>query len=149
MRTGIKVPVIILSVMIIVVLLGVSKSPALHELFKEMDKNADGIIDRDEMSGDMKEHAFEGIDTDKNRAISEEEWRRMADVQHRKELGDIFRRIDRDRDRRITFFEFSDYAEKNSNIYEAFMGLDKDGSNSLSPDEITVRPLFRMLNMKF
>ncbi len=128
---------------------GVSKSDAVHELFKSIDENADGKINKKEFSKDMKEYVFEEIDNNNNNAVSNEEWLSIDGVLETEKHQELFQRIDRDKDKRITFFEFSDYAEKHSNLEKAFIGLDKDGSNSLSPDEITVRPLFKMLTIRF
>ncbi len=128
---------------------GVSKSDAVHELFNSIDENADGKINQKEFSKDMKEYVFEEIDNNNNNAVSNEEWLSIDGVLETEKHQELFQRIDRDKDKRITFFEFSDYAEKHSNLEKAFMGLDKDGSNSLSPDEITVRPLFKMLTIRF
>ncbi len=139
----------IFSFMIIVfVILTASEGSALHEMFNSLDLNRDGKVDRNEFSEDMKKESFDKLDADKNREITETEWGGLDSVTD-PEHGALFKRIDKDKDKRITFFEFSDYADRNSNIDEAFMGLDKDGSNNLSPDEITVRPLFKWITIRF
>lgn len=130
-------------------ILTASESQALHDLFKSLDLNEDGKVDRDEFSEDMKENAFHRLDTNHDNEISEEEWNSVANIPEIQKHREMFRQIDRDSDRRIKFFEFSDYAERHANIEEAFTGLDKDGSNSLSPDEISVRPLFKMITIHF
>jgi Ca2+-binding EF-hand superfamily protein len=96
----------------------------------------------------MKEHVFDELDNN-SKAISKAEWMSIEGMSETEKHEEMFRRIDKDKDKKITFFEFSDYADKHSNIDEAFIGLDKDGSNSLSPDEITVRPLFKMITIRF
>jgi Ca2+-binding EF-hand superfamily protein len=60
-----------------------------------------------------------------------------------------FESLDKDKDRKISFFEYSDYSDKEFNLKEAFMGLDKDDNNYLTPDEITVRPCLKMITIKF
>ena len=140
---------IFLASVIILLVSGVSRSYAVHELFKSIDENADGKINQEEFSEDMKEQAFERLDVNENKTISMQEWEPITDGRNKKKHMELFERIDKDSDKRINFFEFSDYAERNSNIEEAFMGLDKDKNNHLSPDEITVRPLFKMITIKF
>lgn len=131
------------------VCLAATESRALHELFGDMDLNKDGRVDRNEFSEDMKARAFEKLDVDANREITEAEWISPDTILNQDKHSELFKRVDKDKNRRITFFEFSDYAEENSNIKEAFIGLDKDMNNSLAPDEITVRPVLRMITIYF
>jgi len=140
---------IILSVFTVITTFALSETFAVHELFKSIDENADGRINQEEFSKDMKEQAFERLDTNKNEMISMEEWEPLTDIKNRKKHMELFERMDKDSDKRINFLEFSDYAERHSNIEEAFMGLDKNRNNHLSPDEITVRPLFKMITVRF
>ncbi len=126
----------------------VSESIAMHEVFKDLDLNKDGKIDRNEFSEDMKKDAFNKLDKDKNGVITADE---LEDVYTGAELdrhNELYKRMDKDKDKRITFFEFSDYADRYSNIEEAFMGLDKDGNNSISADEMTVRPIFKWITVR-
>jgi Ca2+-binding EF-hand superfamily protein len=126
-----------------------SESSALHDLFKSLDKNRDGRIDRNEFSEDMKKEAFSKLDKDKNGEISYEEWKRLYGLEEPDRHGEMFKRMDKDKNKGITFFEFSDYADRYSNIDEAFMGLDKNGNNSIEPDEMTMRPLFKWITVRF
>lgn len=125
------------------------ESKALRNLFEDMDLNKDGRVDRSEFSEDMKIKAFEKLDVDRNKEITEGEWVSPETILDQDKHSELFKRIDKDKSRRITFFEFSDYAEEDSNIEDAFIGLDKDMNNSLAPDEITVRPVFRMITIYF
>ncbi len=131
------------------VYLAAPESQALHELFRSLDLDKDGKIDRNEFSEDMKRNAFKKLDADDNREITSSEWASLDNVEELDRHSALFKRLDKDKDRRITFFEFSDYADKHSNIEEAFIGLDRDRNNYLAPDEITVRPLFRMITIYF
>jgi Ca2+-binding EF-hand superfamily protein len=121
----------------------------VHELFQSIDENTDGTISEKEFSEDMKEHVFQKMDTDNDNMIEKEEWKRVEHISDTEKHVEMFERIDTNKDKSISFFEFSDYADKKSNLEEAFMGLDRDGNNSLSPDEITVRPGFKMITIKF
>jgi len=131
------------------VCLAATESQALHELFRSLDLDKDGKVDRNEFTEDMKRNAFKKLDADNNREISSSEWVSLDSVEELDKHSALFKRLDKDKDRRITFFEFSDYADKHSNIEKAFIGLDKDRNNSLTPDEITVRPVFRMITIYF
>lgn len=141
---------IILGVIVIaMVSLGASKSEALHEDFKSLDTNNDGKVDRQEFSDDMKKSVFEELDADKDNEVTESEWGSASDIAEAKEHESIFSKMDSNSDSRITFFEFSDYAEDNSNIEKAFMGLDIDRNNFLSPDEVSSRPVLRLITVHF
>jgi Ca2+-binding EF-hand superfamily protein len=135
--------------MIVAVGLFASEGHALHELFRSLDLNKDGKIDRNEFSEDMKKEAFSKLDKDKNGVISSEEWENNDDVPELDKKNELFKRMDKNKNKGITFFEFSDYADRHSNINEAFMGLDRNGNNSIEPDEMTVRPLFKWLTIRF
>lgn len=126
-----------------------SEGHAMHELFKSLDLNKDGKVDRNEFSQDMKKEAFSKLDKDKNGEISSEEWENNEVVPELDKKNELFKRMDKNKNKGITFFEFSDYADMHSNINEAFMGLDKNRNNSIEPDEINVRPLFKWITIRF
>lgn len=141
MRTGV--------LLICILVIGAPYGMALHEYFNSIDVNTDGQVSEKELSQDMKENAFDQLDADNDAMISMLEWEPVAPVRNKKKHMELFERMDTDRDKRISFLEFSDYAERHSNVEEAFMGLDKDRNNSLSPDELTLRPLFKMITIRF
>lgn len=126
-----------------------SESSALHELFKDIDLNKDSKVDRAEFSKDMKEKTFEKLDADKDKEITEKEWEAVYGATEPEMRNELFKRTGKDKKRGITFFEFSDYADRHSNIDEAFMGLDKNGNNSLEPDEVNARPLLKWITVRF
>lgn len=141
---------IILGLIVIAMIgLGPSRSEALHEYFKSLDTNNDGKVDLQEFSGEMKKQVFDELDADKNKEVTESEWGSVPDITEEKEHESVFRKMDRNTDSRITFFEFSDYAESNSNIEKAFIGLDMDKNNLLSPDEVSSRPIFRLITVHY
>lgn len=134
---------------IIFISFAVSDSSAMHDSFKSLDINKDGRIDRNEFSEEMKKESFSEMDKDQNREISYEEWKRLYSLEEPEMHSEMFRRIDKDKNKGITFLEFSDYADRYSNIEEAFIGLDKDRNNSIEPDEINVRPVLKWITVRF
>ncbi len=120
-----------------------------HPLFGKVDKNKDGKIDREEFAQYMRENAFEQLDKDEDKIISQSEWSNTDNVIDAGQYKEVFKSADRDRDKRISFPEFSSYAEKYSNIEEAFMILDKNKDAGLAPDEISYIPSFRWLTIHF
>ena len=139
---------IMLSIFIFIVFPVLHESNGAEGLFETIDVNNDDKVTLKEFRRDMKDHAFEKVDADHDRMIEEKEWNSLENISDRQRHAELFERMDKDKDRRISFFEFSDYADRKSNIDEAFMGLDKDGSNNLSPDEMSVRPHFKMITIK-
>jgi Ca2+-binding EF-hand superfamily protein len=140
----------ILPVLLVAVLLlccGISKGRAANELFAKIDENEDGKIERKEFSEKMREYAFEKIDKNKDKFISKEEWGSINNINDREEHSELFKHIDKNSNQKISFFEFWNYADKHSNVNEAFMDLDSDGDNNLSPVEFTVRPPFKMVTI--
>lgn len=136
-------------VFVFITVLPAHEVSAFDKLFRSIDENADGKIEKEEFSEDMKQSTFDKLDGDNDRSISDIEWADIDVVSDREKQRALFKKIDKDSDRRITFLEFSDYADEHSNIERAFMTLDKDKDGALSPDEISVRPLLRMITIKF
>ena len=122
---------------------------AIHNLFNEMDINRDGKVSLEEFTHDMEKNAFNNLDKNKDGFITPEEWSRVDFVEEKGKAHEVFKAIDKNANKRITYPNFSNYAEKYSNIEEAFMLLDKDKDGSLSPDEVTVRPLFRLITVRY
>ncbi|KPK01337.1 MAG: hypothetical protein AMK71_05960 [Nitrospira bacterium SG8_35_4] len=137
------------AILVVLFALPVHQGYAVHDLFKSIDKNQDGKVDREEFSEDMKKDAYARLDKDANTSVTYEEWNNSPYITEKEKQTRLFQRFDRDQDRIITFAEFSDYMTRDSNLEEVFIGLDQDGNNFLTPDEITVRPHIRILTIRF
>jgi len=130
-------------------ILSVHDTRATHNLFNEMDKNQDGKVSLDEFSQNMAKSAFDSLDKNKDGFITPTEWSGIDLLEEKEKAPEIFRAIDKQARKRITYPDFSNYAQKYSNIEEAFMVLDKNKDGILSPDEVTVRPLFRLFTVRY
>lgn len=124
-------------------------SEALHSIFQTIDQNEDGKIDRREFTKNTIEHVFNRLDDNDSNVITSTEWDNIENVHDREKHDELFKVMDTDKDRMISFVEFSNYAEKHSNIEGAFASLDKDKDGVLVPDEISARPPFSMVTIQF
>lgn len=143
-RTILKIAVLISLIVLLPCITG-----AMHDLFTKMDEDKDGMISREEFTRDMVKEAFDRLDTNSDGILTMEEWRRVDFLGESDKPQEVFRHIDRKAGERITLPEFSNYAERYSNIEEAFMTMDKDRDGSLSPDEVTLRPIFRLITIRY
>ena len=139
---------IIVTVVITVLLSVAPVSEALHSLFQSMDQDENGKIDYGEFSGNMTRHVFNRLDGNDNNLISRSEWDFVENVKDKELHNDLYNGMDIDRDSLISYKEFSDYAEKHSNIKETFMSLDKNRDGVLMPDDISDRPTFKMVTIR-
>lgn len=122
---------------------------AMHPIFERADTNKDGEVDREELEEYMKKDAFEKLDTDSDKKISEAEWSRADDVLEIEEYRGPFRDMDRNKNWKISYPEFSNYLDKYSNVEDAFMIMDKNKDNSLAPEEIDYVPSFRWFTIHY
>lgn len=120
-----------------------------HPLFEKVDTNKDGKIDRKELADHMKGNAFDELDNNKDEGITQTEWDKTHYVIDAEKHQEIFKAVDRDKNKRISFPEFTNYIEKYSNIEDAFMLLDKDLDGLLAPDEISYIPSFRLITIHY
>ncbi len=122
---------------------------ALHPIFEKADTNKDGKVDRVELERYMKEDAYKKLDRDGDNIISGAEWNRADDVLEIEEYKESFKSIDRDKNWKISYPEFSNYLDKYSNLQDAFMALDKNGDNAIASEEIDYVPRFRLITIHF
>ena len=139
---------IIVAIIIIILLSVAPVSEALHSLFQSMDQDENGKIDHGEFSVNMTRHVFNRLDGNDNNLISRSEWDYVSNVQDKELHNDLYKVMDIDRDSLISYKEFSDYAEKHSNIKDTFMSLDKNKDGVLMPDDISDRPTFKMVTIQ-
>jgi Ca2+-binding EF-hand superfamily protein len=144
-----KYVILILLLICSLMFFGVSLTGAMHNLFNEMDVNRDGKVSLEEFSKNMERDAFNKLDKNKDGFITPEEWVGTDFIEDKEKGREIFRAMDKNAKKRISFLDFSNYADKYSNIEEAFMVQDKDKDGALSPDEITLRPLFRLITVRY
>jgi len=114
-----------------------------------MDVNRDGKVSLEEFTANMERNAFDNLDKNKDGFITPEEWSGADFIEEKEKEREIYKAIDKNAKKRISFPEFSNYADKYSNIEEAFMIQDKNKDGGLSPDEITLRPLFRLITIRY
>ena len=140
--------ILVISIMAILLIFA-PFSEALHSLFQDIDRDSSGKIDQKEFSKNMIEYAFKQIDSNDSGAITSIEWDVIESVSEDREMHDTLVKVmDKDKDSRISFIEFSDYAKKHSNIKATFTALDKDKNGILSPAEIPERPLFILVTIR-
>lgn len=146
-RDSVKL-IIVLSVAVVLMCLSPS-GEAMHSLFQTFDRNEDGKIDRKEFSTEMTTYVFSKLDYNQSTAVTRTEWDMIDNVEDNTKHNELFIAMDRNNDRIITFSEFSSYTEKHSNIKDTFVTLDKDSDGFLMPSEISTRPGFRMVTLRF
>lgn len=123
-----------------------AQTNAASAVFQSADTNLDGRVSRAEFAGHIKQATFEKLDANKDGMITPEEWKA---VDHSPEAEKHFTAMDKDRNGRISYPEFSDAADWKSALNDSFKSLDRDRDSHLAPDELTGRPMFRLLSVDF
>ena len=144
-----KATILILCLACFQIVLLVTYTSAMHDLFNEMDLNQDGKVSLEEFSHDMENSAFNRLDKNKDGFITPKEWSAVDLIEEKEKAQEVFQAIDKKANKRISYPDFKNYADKYSNLEEAFMILDKNKDGSLSPDEVTLRPLFRLITIHY
>ena len=111
----------------------VSVSHAVDELFKSIDENTDGKINQKEFSKEMKDYIFNELDINNNKAISESEWISIEGVIDTDKHEKLFQRLDTDKDKRISFFEFE--SDFNRIVHQVFPNIRPSNLNASCSDD--------------
>ncbi|MFA5043953.1 MAG: EF-hand domain-containing protein [Kiritimatiellia bacterium] len=119
---------------------------AAAAVFRSADTNSDGWVSRAEFGGYVGKSTFEKLDANKNGAITLEEWRA---VDYSPDAKMHFDALDKDRNGRISYPEFSNASDWGSALNDSFKALDRDRDSNLAPGELTGRPMFRLLSVDF
>ena len=123
-----------------------AQTNATPAIFQGADTNSDGRVSQAEFAGHVKKSTFEKLDTNKDGMISPEEWK-AVDLSPSAQKN--FEAMDKDRNGMISYPEFSDVADWKSALNDSFKSLDRDRDSHLAPDELTGRPMFRLLSVNF
>jgi len=124
----------------------VPAATAAPATFQSADTNGDNQVSQAEFAGYVKKSTFEKLDTDKDGMISLEEWKAMDKSP---EAQKHFDAMDKDRSGRISYPEFTNTADWKSALNDSFNSLDRDRDSHLASDELTGRPMFRLLSVNF
>jgi hypothetical protein len=114
--------------------------------FQSADTNSDGRVSQAEFAGHIKKSTFEKLDTNQDGVITLEEWKTMD---HSPEAKKHFEAMDKDRNGRLSYPEFSDVVDGKRTLNDSFKSLARDHDSSLAPDELTGRPMFKLLSVDF
>ena len=125
---------------------GAVQTNDFRNTFHAADTNRDGKITLDEFKQHAKQEAFKNIDRNGDKKIDRQEWK-VTTPSPRAESN--FESVDKNRDHAVSFLEFSEKADKNYNYDEVFNALDRNRDGSLAPDEFNARPAFNILSIKF
>ncbi len=118
----------------------------LKNAFQSADTNRDEKITLEEFKQHAKQETFKNIDRNGDKKIDKQEWKAAAPSP---QAESNFKSVDKDRDRAVSFLEFSEKADKNYNYEEMFNALDRNRDGSLAPDEYNARPAFTIFSFKF
>jgi len=124
----------------------VSLVTAPPTVFQSADTNSDGRVSQAEFDRHAKTSTFKRLDQDKDGMIALEEWKA---VDLSPEAQKHFEAMDKDRNGKISSSEFSDTTHWKSTLNDSFKLLDRDRDSHLAPDELTGRPMFRLLSVDF
>ena len=123
-----------------------AQTNAAPAVFQSADTNSDGRVSQAEFAGHVQKSTFEKLDADKDGMITLEEWK-AAD--RSPEAEKHFAAMDKDRNGRLSYPEFSNAADWKSALNDSFNSLDRDRDSHLAPDELTGRPMFRLFSVNF
>lgn len=125
---------------------GAVRTNDVRNSFHAADTNQDGKITLDEFKRHAKQESFKNIDRDGDKKVDKQEWKAAVPSP---QVETDFESVDKNRDKAVSFLEFSEKADKNYNYDEVFNTLDRNRDGSLAPDEFNARPAFNILSIKF
>ena len=123
-----------------------AQTNATLTVFQSADTNNDGRVSQAEFAGHVKKATFEKLDANKDGMILPEEWKA---VDLSPEAQKNFEAMDKNQNGMISYPEFSGTADWKSALNDSFKSLDRDRDSHLAPDELTGRPMFRLLSVNF
>jgi hypothetical protein len=123
-----------------------AQTNATPAVFQSAETNDDGRASQAGFTEYVKKATFERLDTNRDGMISMEEWKA---VDHSPKAEKHFKAMDRDRNGKISYLEFSNAAVWKSALNDSFSSLDRDHDGKLAPGETTGRPMFRLLSVDF
>ncbi len=104
--------------------------------FDALDRNNDERVSREEFRSQVQRQAFDNLDKDDSEYISHAEW---YDYETVREPEKRFREMDKNRDKKLSYKEFSDLRRKHVTLNNLFGTVDKDSDGFLTPAEIDSR----------
>jgi Ca2+-binding EF-hand superfamily protein len=123
-----------------------AQTNAAPDVFQSADTNNNGRVCRAEFAEYVKKSTFEKLDANQDGMISLEEWK-AVDLSPKAQKN--FEAMDKDQNGMISYQEFSGMADWKSALNDSFQLLDRDRDSHLAPDELTGRPMFRLLSVNF
>ncbi len=115
-------------------------------VFRAADTNLDGKVTLDEFKQQAKQESFKNIDKNGDGKVDSNEWKAAAPSP---QAESHFEAMDKDRDKNVSFLDFSERADKLYNYDEMFNSLDRNRDGNLSPDEYNARPAATIFMIKF
>ena len=101
--------------------------------FNKIDANDNSKISSDEFVAHVQRSAYDNIDTDGNAFLDSEEWK-MAETTNQPLRR--YARLDRNRDGKLDFFEFSNSPQKKRTLKRIFGTMDKDNDGWITQEEL-------------